>query len=157
MPDATRCWVQRAFFWARDALMGKWKICPSVSGIGLKGWISLQRTIDNWSWGGSQVEFWEGGEGGRHERTLCNERQPSTHPQPCEPLLAGWIMGANGHVTTPWHDNGEERGERGGLEHEQTPCNEQKPSTHPQPCEPLLTGWIMGANGHITTHLKRTA
>jgi hypothetical protein len=30
-----------------------------------------------------------------------HKRQPSTRPQLCEPLLAGWIAGAIGHVTTP--------------------------------------------------------
>jgi hypothetical protein len=28
------------------------------------------------------------------------ERQPSTRPHACEPLLAGWLAGANGHVTS---------------------------------------------------------
>jgi hypothetical protein len=41
-----------------------------------------------------------GGEGGRHEQMPRNQQQPSTCPQPCEPLLTGWIAGANSYVTT---------------------------------------------------------
>ena len=141
-----------------------------------------------------------------------NDQQHSTCPQPCEPLLARWIVGAqslwearanrtqtmgrnnnNGpatsmgwgmmarqttqggprsvslffsfyfpiNETTRWWLQWTTRregwcGERdnrrwGGREGEwpsnhQHPTDEQQPSTCPQPCEPLLMGWVVGAS-----------
>jgi hypothetical protein len=68
-------------------------------------------------------------------------------PQPCEPLLAGWIAGANGHVTT--YDRGNER----KMAHAQIP-----PRNPPLCCEPLLAGWLGGTAGRWhggTTNVER--
>jgi hypothetical protein len=81
------------------------------------------------------------------QRTPRNKRRPSTHPQPCEPLLAGWMVGANGHVTRREGRGGEDAGTNAT---QRTPRNERRPSTRPQPCEPLLVGWMVGANDHVT-------
>jgi len=31
----------------------------------------------------------------RDEQKMMNNGQPSTHPQPCKPLLMGWIVDAS--------------------------------------------------------------
>jgi hypothetical protein len=111
----------------------------------------------------------------RHPPARTNtthEHQPSTRPQPCELLLAGWIAGANGqertnedrggtnerhkrHEMTPASMNERQHPQHGRTpapQHERTPCHERQPSTRPHRCEPLLAGWIAGANGHQCIH-----
>jgi hypothetical protein len=74
-----------------------------------------------------------------HERTPRNERQPSTCPQPCEPLLAGWIAGANGHVTTPRCDDSDGRG---GWEAQTNAMQHDNPAPTPSPASHCSQGGL---------------
>jgi hypothetical protein len=65
-------------------------------------------------------------------RHAGHERQPSTHPQPCEPLLTGWIVGANSHVTTQRERQGRaEEGRSGGVKDNEH--HHHHHHHHPQP------------------------
>jgi len=69
-------------------------------------------------------------------------KQKSTHHHCCEPLLAGWIVGVNGHIT------GVQRGNDNGNDHQHDARIAQHPPPH---CELLLADGIMGANSHVIT------
>jgi hypothetical protein len=56
--------------------------------------------------------------------------QHTTHPQPHEPLLVGWITG----------------GMMEGRENNRNNARTTHHTTRPQPHEPLLMGWIAGWN-----------
>ena len=63
----------------------------------------------------------------------------STHPHCCKPLLAGWIVGANSHVTKVQQ---QENGDSNNHQHDTRITQHLPPH-----CEPLLTGggglWVL--------------
>jgi hypothetical protein len=82
-------------------------------------------------------------------------RVDTTRPQPCEPLLAGWITGANGHVTTPQCDDGDGRG---GWKAQTNATQYDNPAPTPSPVSHCLQGglWVLMAMSPPMTG-KRTS